>query len=184
MARQVNIFNNPYYQQLAQSQGLVNENGGLTASGVGSAGMSLLQGAAQFGSALASSPVNINTAAPSQQFYGGRPVYNLGQSLSAASGFNKQDYGRGLAVQGGLTGLQIGMNPALFGVTGGLSAPIGAVVGAIGGGIATRVKRDKAERLQNQRVTNIRAAQQDYNRASQDYTQGYLARQRYEQQFR
>lgn len=114
---------------------------------------------------------------------GGRPQYNLGSLVSQSANFNKKDYGRGLIGQGASTGLQIGSNPALMAATGGLSAPIGAAVGVIGGLIGRGAKRRKAEEMQEQRSNNIRSAQNQYNTQSQNYNQGYLARQQYEDQW-
>lgn len=52
------------------------------------------------------------------------------------------------ALAGAGTGLAIGANPLLMGVTMGLSAPIGAAVGALAGGAFAGVKQNKANKAQ------------------------------------
>jgi hypothetical protein len=175
--RKTNIFANPYYQQFQ------NSNGGLNAMGAASVGADALKGGLQFATALQQANPNFNVNAPTQMSIGGRPQYNLGNIIGEASGYRKKDYGKGLIGQGLGAGLQVGLNPALLAATGGLSAPIGAAVGALGGLIGRDYKRNKAEQMQQQRVANIQRAQQQYNQQQQNYNQGYLARQQYEDQF-
>lgn len=155
------IFANPYYQQLAA-----------TTTSIGN-----------FATALEQATPRFNVNAPSQMSVGGRPQYTLGSIVTQSANFNRKDYGRGLVGQGAATGLQIGANPVLMGLTGGLSAPIGAAVGAIGGLFVQNAKRDKAQQMQDERVANIQAAQNQFNTQQKDYTQGYLARRQYEDQF-
>lgn len=162
MSKATDIFANPYYQQLATTTA---------------------QGGLQFATALEQATPRFNVNAPQQMSVGGRPQYTLGSIVTQASNFNRKDYGRGLVGQGAATGLQIGANPLLMGATGGLSAPIGAAVGAIGGLIGQGAKRNKAEQMQQERMANIQAAQTQFNTQQKDYTQGYLARRQYEDQF-
>lgn len=175
--RNTDIFANPYY---AQFKG---PNGGMGAAGYASIGADVIGGGLQFASALEQSSPNFNVNTPGQMSVGGRPQYNLGSLVSQSANFNKKDYGRGLVGQGVGAGLKMGTNPLLLAATGGWSAPIGAVAGAIGGLIGRGAKRRKAEEMQEQRSNNIRSAQNQYNTQSQNYNQGYLARQQYEDQW-
>lgn len=173
----MSIFENPYYKQF-QTTG-----GGLNGLGYASVGIDALQSVGQFTNAYQQSRPTFNTQAPNSVSFGGQPQYNLGGIVTDAGGFNKKDYGRGMVAQGAGAGLKLGANPALMGLTGGLSAPIGAAVGTVAGVIGQNRSRNKAQKMQDERARNIAEAQRRYNEQSQNYTQGYLARQEYEQQF-
>lgn len=174
----MSIFDNPYYKQF-QATG-----GGLNTLGYASAGLDVLQGVGQFANAYQQSRPNFSVNTPSQTSFGGKPQYNLGGVVTEAGGFDRKDYGRGMVAQGAAAGLKAGANPALLGLTGGLSAPIGAAAGAIAGVFGQKKSRNKAQEMQEERERNIAEAQRRYNQDSQNYTQGYLARQEYENKFK
>lgn len=169
MPKLLDIFNNPYFQQYQQAAGV---------------GLDALQGIGEVAGAIQGGMPSFSTDTPIQQSVGDRPVYNLGMVVSEAGGFNKKNYGRGVIGQGAGAGLKVGLNPTLLAATGGLSAPIGAAAGAVAGLFGRRRARNKAEEMQAIRTANIEAAQSDFNEASADYNQNYLARQQYEQLFR
>jgi len=174
----MSIFDNSYYKQFQAVGG-----GGLNGLGYASVGVDALQSVGQFANAYQQSRPSFNTQAPNSVNFGGQPQYNLGGIVTEAGGFNKKDYGRGMVAQGAGAGLKLGTNPALLAATGGLSAPIGAAAGAIAGVFGQKKARNRAQEMQDERERNIAEAQRRYNEQSQNYTQGYLARQEYEQQF-
>lgn len=75
----------------------------------------------------------------------------------------------GGALSGVGTGLSIGMNPALMALTGGLSAPIGAVAG----GVLNTVQAIKEEKRQN-RISTKNSIQDMYNNIATFNNGGYV----------
>lgn len=162
MARQVDIFNNPYYSAISSG----------------------IQQGAGFATEVAAAQPGFYTGVNAPQSYGGRPVYTIGQNVADTNGFHVGNYGRGLVGKGAITGASIGANPALVAATGGGSIAIGAAVGAMGGGFAKNRVQKKADKMNMERWGNIKAAQQSFNSANTEYNRNYLARQQYEQQFK
>lgn len=156
-----NIYNNPYFQ---------------TFNALSQAGLQIATAAQQTAPAF-------NTNVPAAQSFGGRPSYNLGQSVVEAGTFNQKDAGRGLITKGAMAGLQAGMNPAVMAAA--PWAPVaGAAAGAITGAILQKSQRDKAEEMQNKRIANITSAQREYTKGMEGYSKQFLARQQYEDQFK
>lgn len=162
MARNINIFDNPYYQQLSSvGQGaMAGAQFGPTGAAIGA----VVGGVAGMAGDYLSDRAAINRINPqigAQQYDAfGRPVYGLGKQV--ASFDSRNNYGDDLWKKGMILG------------------PGMALVGRQAGKELER----KAQEQIGKGITNIRAAQQRYNQANLNYSQGYLARQQYEDQFR
>jgi len=174
------IYDNPYYSQYKT------DSGSISPQGYAQAGMSALQGGLEFASAYQGAQPGFSTSTPTFTSWGGRPDYNLGSTVASAARYNPNQEGAGMIGQGAgigaKTGSGIGM---IFGPEGAaIGAGIGAGVGAIAGAIGKQKTIKNATARQNTRLSNIRMAQDQFNRANQSSQQDYLARQQYESQFK
>lgn len=180
---EMNTYLNKYYQGGASDPLNMRSQAPTTGGGnsnLGSAIAGGITGAAQIGGdiyAANEAPKSIQTQSPQVQPIDqyGTPTYNLGSQASYIKGLNRNDYGRGLGMQGFTTGAGVGAQ------IGGLpGAVIGGALGFGAGLLGRRSARKKAERQINLSKRNFGRAQQDFNDANLLGTKNRLAQQQYQ----
>jgi hypothetical protein len=160
MARQVDIFSNPYFEAFSSAgQGAMQgaqygPKGAVIGAGVGVAANVASQYANERNQMRdLTKPL---PGAEVDQF--GRPTYNLGNAISEFQ--PNQDWGQGITEKASLM-----------------------AGGAIVGSLLERRLKKKGEEAAEKGRQNIQAAQESFNKYNTNYINNYLARRQYENQF-